>query len=970
MKRFISALIIILTVIPGRNTYAQDNGKFTISGTVVESGTDTPVFMATVVVKELGLWALTDDTGFFELKGLPSGKFTFEFSILGYETRTLPMDIRKNVPALRIRMDATSLTLDEVVVTAKEGGEMTTSSKISKQTIEHVQPSSLRDVMQLLPGSVTENPTLTTMNSLSIRDISGNTANALGTALVVDGASLNNDANLQTLSSGKVINDADNNVKSSAGGGVDARQVSTDNIESVEVIRGIPSVVYGDLTSGAVVVKTKAGVTPWEIRLKTDPHLKQISAGKGFSLGEKAGMMNFDADCAYAYNDIRTPSSAYQRFNFQVGYSNNFAKKLQFNVKLRGNYSNASNTSDPDLFLDEVSREREKGLRLNVNGRWIVNRPWLTNVEYLLTGSIADQYSRDKSYQGSAGYTPVTTETSNTEGPGFFTRPQYYSDVEIFGRPVDAQARVTANLFGQYGSIKNKALAGIEWKADGNTGSGKQFDPLCPPDPSSPTSLRNRSFSDIPFLHRLTAYAEDCITLPLGSTALELQAGVRFNTIMASGINTSRYSCLEPRTNARYVMVKKNSGLRELSIRGGWGMNCKMPSMMYLYPENAYKDIVSFNYNDFDATGYGMNVITTKSVETLNNALKPQSSRNIEAGLEFETKPVSGSVVYYNEALTDGYGFIKDYIPMTYTRYGYTWKDDSHSTVVRQDEYYQSGDRFTYRQGQISNSAGKILPSIQDTTFMEFYRPVNSIRNNKWGVEFTLDFAKIKAINTSISVSGAYMNMTSGNTEYTSLLYSGSSGGRTYPYVGIYKGSSTSSNGSVKERLSTNIRFVTHIPSIAMVVTLTAQMVFMDRTRNLAEFSGESLPYYYDENGQRISGQQALNDTEHTKHIAPVMLMDRSGRLIPFTQEMEQDPAYGNLIINTNTSTYYITQSYPFYGMLNIRLTKEIKKIATISFYANNFLNLRGRVRNSVTKYPTDKNTPIYFGAEVKITIR
>ncbi len=237
-------------------------------------------------------------------------------------------------------------------------------------------------------------------------------------------------------------------------------------------------------------------------------------------------------------------------------------------------------------------------------------------------------------------------------------------------------------------------------------------------------------------------------------------------------------------------------------------------------------------------------------------------------------------------------------------------------------------------------------------------------------MEFTLDFAKIKAINTSISVSGAYMNMTSGNTEYTSLLYSGSSGGRTYPYVGIYKGSSTSSNGSVKERLSTNIRFVTHIPSIAMVVTLTAQMVFMDRTRNLAEFSGESLPYYYDENGQRISGQQALNDTEHTKHIAPVMLMDRSGRLIPFTQEMEQDPAYGNLIINTNTSTYYITQSYPFYGMLNIRLTKEIKKIATISFYANNFLNLRGRVRNSVTKYPTDKNTPIYFGAEVKITIR
>jgi hypothetical protein len=56
--------------------------------------------------------------------------------------------------------------------------------------------------------------------------------------------------------------------------------------------------------------------------------------------------------------------------------------------------------------------------------------------------------------------------------------------------------------------------------------------------------------------------------------------------------------------------------------------------------------------------------------------------------------------------------------------------------------------------------------------------------------------------------------------------------------------------------------------------------------------------------------------------------------------------------------------------MLNIRLSKEIGKWATVSFYANNFLNLRGRVRNTVTHYPNDRNTPLYFGAEVKISIR
>ena len=47
--------------------------------------------------------------------------------------------------------------------------------------------------------------------------------------------------------------------------------VSPDNVESMEVIRGIPSVEYGNLTSGVVIVKTKTGSTPWEAKFKADP---------------------------------------------------------------------------------------------------------------------------------------------------------------------------------------------------------------------------------------------------------------------------------------------------------------------------------------------------------------------------------------------------------------------------------------------------------------------------------------------------------------------------------------------------------------------------------------------------------------------------------------------------------------------------------------------------------------------------
>lgn len=949
--RLLTALrgvLLAILIMAGSTSFASAQSRWHISGTVVEAGSGDPVIMASVVIKELNLWAVTDENGSFTIENVPAGTHKLYFDLLGYESLTREVSVKGDVEKLAVTLRVSSLALDEVVVTAKEGGEMTSASKISKQTIEHIQPSSLKDVMQLLPGSVTENPSLTQANTISIRDIGSSAANAAGTALIVDGASFSNDANLQMLSTSTAANSTETNVSSTAGGGVDARQVSTDNIESVEVIRGIPSVVYGDLTSGAVVVKTKAGVTPWEVRVKSDPQLKQVSVGKGFNLGEKNGVLNFDADYAHAYSDVRTPASAYNRFNFQTGWSKTFHKTFTFNAKLRGNWSNATNASDPDLILDEIAQERDKGLRLNINGRWVVNRPWLTNVEYLVAGSITDQYSRSRKYQGSAGYTPTASAMHDAESEGFFTPAQYYSDVSIYGRPIDAQARVTAHQLGKYGDITNKVLAGFEWKTQGNTGRGKVFDLTMPPSPGSATAFRERSYSDIPFLHSLTGYVEDNFKAPLFGRELEIQAGVRAGAIAATGIDTKAFFGLEPRFNGRYSLVKRGSGLRDLSVRAGWGRAFKMPSMVYLYPEPAYKDMVSFSYNDFDANNYGMTVITTKMVETVNPDLKPQQSRNIEAGIEFDSGSISGSLVWFDEKMTDGYDFVTEYAPMVYKRFGYNWNGDEPSQQV-----LDSGLKPEYSYQNVTVD-GKRLPYITDTTFMAYSRPVNGVSINKWGVEFTLDVAQIKAINTSINVSGAYMNVTTMNDSYTQKLYAGSVNGRTFPYVGVYGGSSTTSNGSVRERLSTNVRFVTHIPSLAMVVTLTAQGVFIDRTRNICNFEGRDLAYFAD----------------GTWKINPLYIIDRNGRMQPFTDAMASDSAYRNLILTTNTETYYVRQGYPFYGMVNLRLSKEIGKVATVSFYANNFLNLRGRVRNSVTNFPADKNTPIYFGAEVKISIR
>lgn len=46
---------------------------------------------------------------------------------------------------------------------------------------------------------------------------------------------------------------------------MDFRSYSPENIESLEVLKGVVLAEYGDLTSGAVLVKTKADVLRWRL---------------------------------------------------------------------------------------------------------------------------------------------------------------------------------------------------------------------------------------------------------------------------------------------------------------------------------------------------------------------------------------------------------------------------------------------------------------------------------------------------------------------------------------------------------------------------------------------------------------------------------------------------------------------------------------------------------------------------------
>ena len=275
---------------------------------------------------------------------------------------------------------------------ASKAGE-STASMISRQAIDHSQTSSLRDIMQLLPGAAITNPDLGSAHSITLRSVGGSDMNSLGTAIIVDGAPLSNNANMEGISA--TINGVSSSIAGtsvSAGGatpngGIDVRQLSTDNIESVEVIRGIPSVQYGDLTSGAVIINSKAGVEPLTIRLKADPKIYQVAASKGFKLGPDAGDLNVSGD--YAYSNAKTTESYahYRRFNLKGLWSKRFGD-LNTTTSLDLKFGKDTRDKNPDDIRTLLaSGGTNLGYRISTNGTWNINRGWLKTFRYDLSNS-------------------------------------------------------------------------------------------------------------------------------------------------------------------------------------------------------------------------------------------------------------------------------------------------------------------------------------------------------------------------------------------------------------------------------------------------------------------------------------------------------------------------------------------------------------------------------------------------------
>lgn len=241
------------------------HARITITGTVKDKASEEPLIGATVTVAgSKTIAAVTDIDGRFTIT-VDKGQH-IEIAYIGYKPITA-----EAITDGTYFLESLTNALNEVVVTAQESKSLSTSSVIGRQAMDHLQPSSFGDMIELIPGGRAHDPNLSSANTITLREAGGGGANystsSLGTSFVMDGAPISTNANMQYVSG---ATDAEAGKRDFTNQGVDMRGISTDDIEKIEVVRGIASVEYGDLTSGVVKIERKRGETPLTARLKAD----------------------------------------------------------------------------------------------------------------------------------------------------------------------------------------------------------------------------------------------------------------------------------------------------------------------------------------------------------------------------------------------------------------------------------------------------------------------------------------------------------------------------------------------------------------------------------------------------------------------------------------------------------------------------------------------------------------------------
>lgn len=900
MSRFRVFSLLSILMLFGVSAYGRDSGTYTIKAVILDK-TGEPLSGATMQLVQSGLWGISGKDGEVEIRNVPRLPVAYKVSMLGYKDveGEICLDRKDNV---RILMEEESLSMREVVVVAQagQGGESTTSI-IERQALDHLQATSLKDILQLLPGGVSmKNPSLTSPGQFKVRTLASDDNATFGAAIIINGMPVSTNANMNTGLGLSSI--------SSGNSGADLRSIATDDIESVEIIRGVASAEYGDVSSGVMIVNKRIGVSDLNMKARIMPGIMQLHAGKGFDI-KSAGSLNISADYARGTSDPRFLTDKYNRGLLSLAHRKTLLDKtwtLTTNIDLSytGEWKGAD-PDEPEAMKKFFSSRDAFSLRLSHNGMLKLDKALARTLKYDVALSLSsDRIFNDRLVSVGSGAILDATKDGMYEGTPYPSSYETLSGTK--SNPVMYWAKFSDLFYLNVGNMSNRFNVGTEWKIEGNRGIG-QYDKTLKFKAFAQDRIRR--FCDIPYMNQISAYVEDNVVLTFSERRypnITGQVGVRWTVVQPW--RNERMMALSPRLNIAVNPV------RYLSLRLGYGISEKVPSLQDLYPSPDYYDFYNMSVSDGQKSYY---LYSTRVFDNKPISIKTMRGTKYELGFDVRLdNGMSFSVVGYHEKVSRGFG-----------------PDSSEWKTLVFDVWNAADVTFT-GQKPIYDQQN---PPRRDTVLYNLIRPGNPKSRRNRGIEFDFNFGKINATNTSFYLSGAWSETRSSSSNLGYKLPVGEA--RNYgPVYVVYPESSYSF--SENRRFSATLRVVQHIPAIRFIVSASAQCILYEYDHEVSSGT-RPLGYIYGSEYIKFTEDQ-LDDIEFNFH--GYMLKDQ--------------------IFDTRISNVPVT--WPAIWCLDMRVTKEIGDKAGFSFYANNVLFSQPWQSNSVSVSKVERNGGLFsYGLEI-----
>ncbi|CAH8283750.1 iron complex outermembrane receptor protein [Mariniflexile fucanivorans] len=311
MKLFINALLFLAVA----NLYAQNS----IKGTVVDANTKQGLMDASVYFIDIEKGTSTNENGNFKIENLPSGNYKILVSILGYETKSVNLKI-PNITNLEISLNPSAIEMEAIIVS-------TPFHKLQSDNVMKVEHETIKNLKA--NGAV---------------NLSDGITNIAGVESITTGLSIGKPV-IRGLSSNRVLVYAQGvRLENQQFGDEHGLGLSDSGIESVEVIKGPASLLYGSDALGGVLY-----LNPEKFAESNTSHAdfngNYFSNTQGFNtnVGYKSsddhfkflfrGSLAEHAD--YKTDDYRVTNTRFREQDFKAGMgyqNNNFKTEFRYNV--------------------------------------------------------------------------------------------------------------------------------------------------------------------------------------------------------------------------------------------------------------------------------------------------------------------------------------------------------------------------------------------------------------------------------------------------------------------------------------------------------------------------------------------------------------------------------------------------------------------------------------------------------------